>query len=287
MIFILPNAIILHVHNLCCILYYLQLREMQEASNAHHQRELAQVREATAREMKHYYLQCLHQLVNGHTTKTNGLHSYSDHYYKHQQPHIPVHPLVENMRPKSQEAYRSEEVGNIRGTTAAMSTQVLKSQDSNSHAQVPAEKRTKKRAVSGERQKSTASSPSRKSTSASSSISPSRTHLSGTSHHHYKTSSSRKAGVGRLCKNLDAASSASGRHQGVDLHTKGGIHRSAAADSGRSGAASSAAIRKDLIGRSSTEAGKQTGPLSSGLVHSDGARELKSVTSGKLKTSKR
>lgn len=286
MIFILQNAIILHVHNLCCILYYLQLREMQEASNAHHQRELAQVREATAREMKHYYLQCLHQLVNGHTTKTNGLHSYSDHYYKHQQPHIPVHPLVENMRPKSQEAYRSEEVGNIRGTTAAMSTQVLKSQDSNSHAQVPAEKRTKKRAVSGERQKSTASSPSRKSTSASSSISPSRTHLSGTSHHHYKTSSSRKAGVGRLCKNLDAASSASGRHQGVDLHMKGGIHRSAAADSGRSGAASSA-IRKDLVGRSSTGTSKRTGPLSSGLVHSDGAQELKSVTSGKLKTSKR
>ena len=42
------------------MLYYLQLREMQEASNARHQRELAQVREATAREMKHYYLQCLH-----------------------------------------------------------------------------------------------------------------------------------------------------------------------------------------------------------------------------------
>ena len=64
-----------------CMLYYLQLREMQEASSARHQRELAQVREATAREMKHYYLQCLHQLVNGHTTNTNGLHS-SDYYFK-------------------------------------------------------------------------------------------------------------------------------------------------------------------------------------------------------------
>ena len=278
-----------------CMLYYLQLREMQEASNARHQRELAQVREATAREMKHYYLQCLHQLVNSHTTNTNGLHS-SDYYFKQQQtgyqPYIPVHPsssVVENLRPKSQEAYHSGEVGDIRGSTAAMSTQVLKVQQSNSHVQVPAERQTKRRAVSGERRKSTASSPSRKSTSASSSsISPSRTHLSGTSHHHYKTtSSSRKAGVGRLCKNLDAASSASVRHQGVH-HTKGGIHHSAVADSGRSGAASSAAVRKDLIGRSSsTGAGKRTGPLSSGLVHSDGVRELKSVTSGKLKTSKR
>ena len=277
-----------------CMLYYLQLREMQEASNARHQRELAQVREATAREMKHYYLQCLHQLVNSHTTNTNGLHS-SDYYFKQQQtgyqPYIPVHPsssVVENLRPKSQEAYHSGEVGDIRGSTAAMSThfQVLKVQQSNSHVQVPAERQTKRRAVSGERRKSTASSPSRKSTSASSSsISPSRTHLSGTSHHHYKTtSSSRKAGVGRLCKNLDATSSASVRHQGVH-HTKGGIHRSAAADSGHT---SSAAVRKDLIGRSSsTGAGKRTGPLSSGLVHSDGVRELKSVTSGKLKTSKR
>jgi hypothetical protein len=110
--------------------------------------------------------------------------------------------------------------------------------------------------------------------------------LSGTAHHHYKktsASSSRKPGVGRLCKNLDATSS--GRHQS-SVHTKGEIHHSAAS-SGRSGAASSPAVRKDLIGRSSTITGKRTGPLSNGLVHSDGARELKLGTGGKLKTSKR
>lgn len=259
----------------CC----LQLSEMQEASNARHQKELAQVREATAREMKHYYLQCLHQLVNGHTN-TNSLHS---GYYRQQQPgcqpHVPVHPpssMVENLRPKSQEAYHSE--GDVRGSTAAMSTQVLRTQDSNSHTQVPAERRTKKGAVSGQRRKSTTSSPGRKSTSASS-TSPSKTQLSAPSHHHHKTnaSSSRKAAVGRLCKNLDASSS--GRHQSV--HMKGGIHCSA---SGHSGATSST-VKKDLFGRSST--GKR-GTLSNGLVHSsDGVRESKSVTGGKFKTSKR
>ena len=257
------------------MLFYLQLGEMQEASNARHQKELAQVREATAREMKHYYLQCLHQLVNGHTN-TNGLHS---GYQPADQPHIPVHPpssMVENLRPNSQEAYHSE--GDVRGTMAAMSTQVWRTRDSNSHAQVPAERRTKKGTVSGKRQKSTTSSPGRKLTSGSSS-SPSKAQLSAPSHHHYKTnaSSSRKAVVGRLCKNADASSS--GRHQSV--HVKGGIHRST---SGSGGAASSA-VKKDLLGRSST--GKR-GSSSNGLVHSsDGVRESKSVTGGKLKTSKR
>lgn len=245
---------------------------MQKASNARHQKELAQVREATAREMRHYYLQCLHQLVNGNTSSDiNGHHS-----GYHRQPHATVHvpPLtsvVEYRRPKSQEAYHSE--GDTRGTTGALSTHVLRTQDSHSHAHIAAERRTKKGAISGEKQKSMSSSPSRKSTSASS-TSPSRTHLSGTVHHHHKTnaSSSRKAVVGRLCKNTDATGGR--RHQGV--HVKGGIHRSAG---GQIGAAGSTA-KKDLFGHSST--GKR-GTLSNGLVQS----ESKSVTGGKLKTSNR
>lgn len=44
--------------------HHFQLHEMQETSQAQHQKELAQVRETTAREVKQYYLQCLHQLVN-------------------------------------------------------------------------------------------------------------------------------------------------------------------------------------------------------------------------------
>ena len=291
-----------------CVFFYLQLSEMQEASNARHQRELAQVREATAREMKHYYLQCLHQLVNGNpnntiNTATNGLLQSSDVYHRPVPGYIPAHPpgsMVENLRPKSQEAYHSEfEGGDIHGTTctAAMSTQVLRTQDSNSHAQVPAERRTRKEkgVVSGERRrKLTASqSPNRKSTSASSSVSPSRTRLVGGGtaphHHHYRTnvthSSSRKAVGGRLCKNHDATSS--GRHQN-SVHVKGEIHRSAAASGGHRGTTSSAIRGKDLHGRSST--GRQAGPLLSklnGLPHSDGVRELKSVTGGKLKNSRR
>lgn len=253
---------------------------MQKASNARHQKELAQVREATAREMRHYYLQCLHQLVNGNSN-TNSLHN---DYYRQQpayQPCTVVPPpisMAENLRPKSQEAYHSE--GDICSTTAAMSTHVLRTHDSNSHVQIPAERRTKKAAVSGEKRKSTTtSSPSRKSTSASS-ISPSRMQMGGTHHHHKTTASSnRKAVVGRLCKNIDVISG--GRHQSA--HVKGGIQRSASGHSNATGSA----VKKDLSGRSST--GAKRGTLSNGLVHSDGGgvRESKSVTGAKLKPSKR
>ena len=43
--------------------HHFQLHEMQETSRAQHQKELAKVRETTAKEVKQYYLQCLHQLV--------------------------------------------------------------------------------------------------------------------------------------------------------------------------------------------------------------------------------
>ena len=71
-----------------------QLHEMQEASRAQHQRELAHVREATAMEVKQYYLQCLHQLVNtgcanNHTVRTS---SHFDPVTNERgQPHITPH----------------------------------------------------------------------------------------------------------------------------------------------------------------------------------------------------
>lgn len=243
-------------HGLGSLFFQLQLSEIQEASNARHQRELDQVREATAREMKHYYLQCLHQLVNN----TNGLHN---HLYRHQS-HTVVHPHshVENVRPKIQEAYQSEGASN--GTTEVLCTQVLRTHDSNPRDQISTKRRTKKRAVSGDRRKSTTSSPRKNSTVTSTSSSPSRVQLS--SAHHYKAtvSSSQKAVPGRVCKNLQPTS---GRHQGV--HVGGGVRHSGGGHTW-SNTAGSAVKKEDLFGHSQ-------GTVPGGLVHSDDSAVKKNL----------
>ncbi len=47
----------------------LQVREMEEKRRCHHEREIREVREATTRQVKKYYLQCLHQLINTNKQK--------------------------------------------------------------------------------------------------------------------------------------------------------------------------------------------------------------------------
>ena len=241
------------------------------------------MRETTAREMKHYYLQCLHQLVNG-KSNTNGLHgelfrqpalglSY--------QPPVMVQPptcssQAENLRPRYHEECQSD--GIIHSSTVTPSTQVLRTQDTNSHSQIPTERRHRRGVVTGEKRKSAMSSPNRKSTSSSSS--PSKIHLSGAHHYRTNASSSQKAVVGRSSKKLNDAI-ASKHPQRVLV--KGGVHGSSTHSGHGACTTAGSAVKKDLFGWSSN--GKRA-TMSTGLVHSScgggSVKEAKSVTGGKL-----
>lgn len=272
------------------------------------------MRETTARQMKHYYLQCLHQLVNGNNSSsicgggghvasaitTNGLcrDFFENHLtsglpvpgvgarYSQQEPlqavQHPPHYYDENLKTDNSCDTRQVKGGASTFPTANTvpglppANSVLRNRDSNSQRQKVSEIRVKKAgAHNSEKRRSSGTSGS----GGSSAVShrPQATTVPSALPPHSRTSlgnSSHVADVGR-CKNLD-----SGRRSGV----KGGaVH----ASQGGKVAGTGSAVKKDLFGRSSSGGGgggKRTAS-SAHLVH--GVSDNRRMTERKSNNNRR
>lgn len=216
------------------------------------------MREATAREMKHYYLQCLHQLVNG-GGGTNGLlgdcHTQptpAAQEVRYQSLHavqqFPSH--TENLDPNLQ----SGDTANcIHVASTAFSTSnnngVLRKHDLNSCIPTPLESQPKKMTVRSEKQQSKigGSSSSRAQLHGPKASASARVRTD-----HSVSSINRKSVAGKS-KNLEG----SARHQSVKgaQHHSGHLHVGAGGGGERTGALS-VKNKKDPLGHFCT--GKQT-----------------------------
>lgn len=238
----------------------LQLHEMQEASKARHQKELEQVREATAREMKHYYLQCLHQLVNDNSgtddlgsnylSPTQGVQYQSSHAVCQ----FPSH--IEDLDSKLQSGHTTDRI-HVPSTAFGESNQrVSRKHDMNSHTQRLSEAQPEKTTVQSEKQQSNSGgSSSRAQLSGPKASAPAHNIRTG-----HNMSSTRRTSIAGKSKNLEG----SVRHQRV----KGAGHHSSHGAVGGRGERTgivSVKIKKDPLGGSCT--GKRTA-VSAHAAHS-------------------
>ena len=212
------------------------------------------MREATAREMKHYYLQCLHQLVNG-SGVTNGLlrdcftqptpAQEVQYQSLHAVQQFPSH--IEKLDPNLQSGDTADRI-HMANTAFGTSNHkgVLRNHDLNSHTQTPSEAQPKKMTVDSEKQQSKigGSTFSRAQSHCPKASAPARFRTD-----HSVSSINRKSVVGKS-KNLEG----SVRHQSV----KGAGHQSGHVVAGSRGERTSAVSVKikDPLGHSCT--GKQT-----------------------------